>query len=155
MTGTGPQPAGGMSAPHPDSRPATATMLGKAATDSGNTVPGIAGAARRLAAGAAAAPVTGKPHKPCSHPPKRRPAAYDRRPAAGPGRTPRRAQRQSAETRQVRVELPDEPPRLTPEAALALLRVLLQARAARRDRGRANQVTDNPGRSAVGSERKG
>jgi hypothetical protein len=29
----------------------------------------------------------------------------------------------------VRVELPEEPPKLTPQAALALLRVLLDARA--------------------------
>jgi DNA modification methylase len=80
-------------------------------------------------------PVTGRLQQPCSRPPKPRPPAYDHRPAAGPDRTPRRTQRRSTETRQVRVELPEEPPRLTPEAALALLRVLLKTRAARRDEG--------------------
>jgi hypothetical protein len=81
--------------------------------------------------GAAKRPVTGRRQQPCSHPPKRRRAAYDRRPGAGPGRTPHRAPRPRAADRQrVRVILPDEPPRLTPAAAQTLLRVLLKAHAA-------------------------
>jgi hypothetical protein len=99
-------------------------------------------------------PLTGRRQKPCSHPPKRRSAAYDRRPAAGPGRTPRRAQRRSAETRQVRVEVPEEPPQLTPEAALALLRVLLKAHAARHSEEGDRPVTGHPPRSATDPERK-
>jgi hypothetical protein len=78
-------------------------------------------------------PLTGKRQKPCSSPPKRRTAAYDRRPAAGPGQTPRRTQRHGTSRRPVRVVLPDEPPKLTPDAARALLRVLLKARAAQND----------------------
>lgn len=39
------------------------------------------------------APLSGRPPKPCSHPRQSRPAAYDHSPAAGPGRTPRCAQR--------------------------------------------------------------
>jgi hypothetical protein len=78
-------------------------------------------------------PLTGKRQKPCSSPPKRRGPAYDRRPAAGPGRTPRQTQRHGTTRRPVRVVLPKEPPRLTPAAARALLRVLLKARAAQND----------------------
>src|SRR5450755_3017579 len=72
-------------------------------------------------------PLTGKPHNPCSHPPKRRGAAYDRRPAPGPGRTQRRARPRVPDRQEVRVILPDEPPRLTPAAARVLLRILLKA----------------------------
>jgi hypothetical protein len=75
---------------------------------------------------AAPPPVTGKPQTPCSHPPKRRGPAYDRRPGAGPGRT----RPGSTDSRRVRVILPGEPPRLTPAAARALLDILLKARAA-------------------------
>jgi len=76
-------------------------------------------------------PLTGKPHFPCSHPPNRSSPAYDRRPAAGPGRASRRARPRTADRQQeVRVILPDEPPMLTPAAARALLRVLLKARPA-------------------------
>jgi hypothetical protein len=77
--------------------------------------------------------VTGRRQKPCSHPPKPRPGAYARRPGAGPGRTPQRAQRHGIDRRPVQVLLPDEPPTLTPAAARALLRVLLKAHAARND----------------------
>jgi hypothetical protein len=77
--------------------------------------------------------VADRRQKPCSAPPKRRGPAYDRRPAAGPGRTPRQKQRHGTTRRPVRVVLPKEPPRLTPAAARALLRVLLKARAAQND----------------------
>jgi hypothetical protein len=68
---------------------------------------------------------------PSSGPPKSRPEGYRRRPGAGPGRT--RAHRHGDSRRPVRVILPDEPPRLTPAAARALLRVLLKAHAAQND----------------------
>jgi hypothetical protein len=72
------------------------------------------------------------PQKPCSAPPKRRPAAYDRRPGAAPGRPARAPRtRTPAHEEPVRVLLPDEPPRLTPAAARALLRVLLKAHTAK------------------------
>jgi hypothetical protein len=78
------------------------------------------------------APLTAKPPKPWSRPRQSRPAAYDHRPAPGPGRTPRRAQRgRSQQTKKLRVELPPQPPQLTPDAALALLRVLLTVHTAR------------------------
>ena len=140
MSGTAPQPAGGTpppdgtSLPHPASRPAGPPTRSKPALPgTGNPGSGTAGPPQRHRSGAVATPVAGKPHKPCSRPPKPRDAAYDRRPAAGPGRTSRRTQRRSTQTRQVQVELPEEPPQLTPEAAWALLRVLLKARAARHD----------------------
>jgi hypothetical protein len=60
-----------------------------------------------------------------SGPPKSRTRPYDNRPRSGPGRAARRTQRDEA----VRVVLPDEPPRLTPGAARALLRILLKAHA--------------------------
>ena len=53
------------------------------------------------------------------------------------------------------MELPEEPPQLTPEAALALLRVLLKARAARRGEEGDQPVTGHPAPSAIGQERKG
>jgi hypothetical protein len=74
-------------------------------------------------------PLTGKPHPPCSSPPKPRGAAYDHRPAAGPGRPPRRTRRLSPDHEEVRVILPGDPPPLTPPAARTLLRILLDARA--------------------------
>jgi hypothetical protein len=49
-------------------------------------------------------------------PPKTQNRPYDNRPRSGPARTDA-----------VRVVLPDEPPRLTPGAARALLRILLKA----------------------------
>jgi hypothetical protein len=67
--------------------------------------------------------------RPCSAPPRSRPGAYPPRSGAGPGRAPRRAQCQPSEARQVRVEVPGEPPELVPEAALALFRLLVNARA--------------------------
>jgi len=51
-------------------------------------------------------------------PPKNRTRPYDGRPRSGPGRT---------KQRNVRVVLPDQPPRLTPGATAALLRVLVKA----------------------------
>lgn len=73
-------------------------------------------------------PLTGRLQKPCSPPPKSRPGAYPRRPGAGPGRT--RTHCHDDSRRPVLVMLPDEPPRLTPAAARALLRVLIKAHAA-------------------------
>jgi hypothetical protein len=101
------------------------------------------------------APLTGRPHKPCSPPPHSRPAAYDHSPAAGPGRTPRRAQRRWEQTRKLRVALPQRPPQLTLEAALALLRVLLKARAAREHQQGHRPLTGHPSHSATDSEGKG
>jgi hypothetical protein len=76
--------------------------------------------------GAAKRPLTGRRHKPCSHPPKRHCGAYDRRPGAGPGRT-HRTHCHGVSRRPVRVIVPDEPPVLTPAAARTLLRILLKA----------------------------
>jgi hypothetical protein len=59
-----------------------------------------------------------RPDKPCLAPPKRRPAAYHHRPRQAPD-----------QAEPVRVILPDEPPRLPPAAARALLRILLKAHA--------------------------
>src|SRR5947209_9165635 len=101
------------------------------------------------------APLTGRPHKPCSRPPQSRPAAYDHSPAAGPGRTPRRAQRGRLEqTRKLQVELPQEPPQLTPDAALALLRVLLTVRTARQHQKEHRPLTGHPSHSATDPEGK-
>lgn len=70
--------------------------------------------------------------KACSGPPKSRNRPYDNRPRSGPvpakQRTPRKADA-------IRVDLPDEPPTLTPEVARVLLRILLKAHA---------QLADNP-----------
>jgi hypothetical protein len=75
-------------------------------------------------------PLTGKPHSPCSHPPKRPDPAYDHRPAAGPGRASRRTRPRTADRQQeVRVILPDEPLTLTPGAIRVLLRILRKAKA--------------------------
>jgi hypothetical protein len=67
--------------------------------------------------------VTHREENACSGPPKTRKRPYDNRPKPGPGRTARRSSPENA----VRVILPSEPPRLTPGAARALLRVLLKA----------------------------
>ena len=70
--------------------------------------------------------------KPCSAPLKSRTRPYDNRPRSGPGHAKR-----STDTSTVRVVLPDEPPRLTPEAARPLLRILIKAHVLLAD-------TDNP-----------
>jgi hypothetical protein len=68
--------------------------------------------------------VIGPKNKACSGPPKSINRPYDNRPRSGPGRAARRT---SPDADAVRVVLPDEPPRLTPGAATALLRILLKA----------------------------
>ena len=73
--------------------------------------------------------MTARKEKACSGPPKRRDAAYPRRPGAGPGRSPGRARTAAADRKRIRVILPDEPPVLTPGAARVLLRILLKAHA--------------------------
>jgi hypothetical protein len=60
----------------------------------------------------------------CSAPRKSRTRPYDNRPRSGPANAKRRIDRK---TEAIRVELPDEPPTLTPEAARVLLRILLKA----------------------------
>ena len=65
-------------------------------------------------------------------PPKTETRPYDNRPRSGSARTARRTPQ---DDNAVRVILPDEPPRLTPGAATALLRVLLKAH---------DQLTSNP-----------
>ena len=64
--------------------------------------------------------------KACSAAPKKKNRPYDNRPRSGRGQ----ATRDTPPTENaVRVVLPDEPPRLTPGAAAALLRILLKANA--------------------------
>ena len=70
--------------------------------------------------------------KACSAAPKKKNRPYDNRPRSGSGRTVQRASRDETA---IRVVLPDEPPRLTPGAAAALLRILLKAH---------DQISDNP-----------
>ncbi len=53
------------------------------------------------------------------------------------------------------MELPQQPPQLTPQAALALLRVLLKARAARQHQQGHRPVTGHPAHSATDPEGKG
>lgn len=101
------------------------------------------------------APLTGRPPKPSSSPPQSPPAAYDHSPAKGPGRTPRHAQRRWKQTKKIRVELPPQPPQLTPEAALALLRILLKARAAREHQQGHRPLTGHPSHCATDPEGKG
>jgi hypothetical protein len=67
------------------------------------------------------------PQKPCSAPPKRRPAAYDHRPGAALGQAGRTRRASGEHPSRVRVILPAGPPALTPEAARALLRILIDA----------------------------
>jgi hypothetical protein len=62
--------------------------------------------------------------KACSAPHKPRNQLYDNKPRSGPGRAVRRT---LPDENAVRVVLPDEPPRLTPGAAKALLRILVKA----------------------------
>ena len=66
---------------------------------------------------------TGK-EKACSAPRKSRNRPYDNRPESRPAPAKRPAPR---ETDAIRVVLPAEPPALNPEAARALLRILLKA----------------------------
>jgi hypothetical protein len=68
--------------------------------------------------------VTSRKENPCSGPPKSRNRPYDNRPRSGPRRDTRR---KTPDKEPIRVILPDEPPRLTPGAAAALLRILLKA----------------------------
>ena len=78
--------------------------------------------------------MTSREEKPSSGPPRTKNRPYDNRPRSGPGQA---KQRTPPPADAVRVVLPDEPPRLTPGAAAALLRILLKAY---------NQLdeTDNP-----------
>jgi hypothetical protein len=139
--------------PHPHTdNPATATAPNPAGPSTQETQPD---SIANPSTGTITAPLTGRSHKPCSPPPRSRPAAYDHSPAAGPGRAPRRAQRRLEQTSKLRVALPREPPQLTPEAALALLRVLLKARAAREHQQEHRPLTGHPSHSATGPEEKG
>jgi hypothetical protein len=72
--------------------------------------------------------------KACSAGRKTKIRPYDNRPGSGPASAKRRAGRNADA---IRVDLPDEPLTLTPEAAWALLRILLKARDRRNG-------TDNP-----------
>ena len=65
-----------------------------------------------------------KRKRPAQRPHKSQNRPYDNRPRSGPGRAARRT---PTDENAVRVVLPDEPPRLTPGAARALLRILLKA----------------------------
>jgi hypothetical protein len=65
---------------------------------------------------------TGKENA-CSTPRKSRNRPYDNRPRSAPAP----AKRAPRKTDAIRVDLPDEPPTFTPEAAWALLRVLIKA----------------------------
>ena len=53
------------------------------------------------------------------------------------------------------MELPEEPPQLTPDTALALLRILLKAHTERLNRQTGQPVTDHLARPADNPERKG
>ena len=124
-------------------------------TSTGTAGPGAAEPARRPAARPAATPpLTRKPHKPCSNPPNRRRRAYDHSPATGPDRA-RRAQRHSTQPKQVRVELPQQPPPLTPPAALALFRVLLNTRVTHHGQTTDQPRATPPDQLATDPERKG
>jgi hypothetical protein len=60
----------------------------------------------------------------CSAAPKRKTRPDDNRPRSGPANAKQRTPRK---TDAIRQDLPDEPPTLTPEAARALLRILIKA----------------------------
>ena len=53
------------------------------------------------------------------------------------------------------MDLPEQPPPLTPEAALALLRVLLKTRLARHRQTTDQPEAHHPDQSATNQERKG
>lgn len=76
--------------------------------------------------------MTARKQSACSGPPKSGSRPYDSRPGSGSGRTPRHAQDQE----DIHVILPAEPPRLTPGAARALLRVLVKAHDRLKDQDR-------------------
>jgi hypothetical protein len=61
--------------------------------------------------------------KACSTPRKSQNRPYDNRPRSGPDNAKQRTPRK---TDAIRVDLPDEPLTLTPEAAWALLRILIK-----------------------------
>ena len=63
--------------------------------------------------------------KACSGPPRKKNKPYDNRPRSGPDQAKRRSPTTAGD--EIRVILPDEPPRLTPGAARVLLRILLEA----------------------------
>jgi hypothetical protein len=65
--------------------------------------------------------------KACSGPPAAKNRPYDSRPTRS-GADPA-MRRTSPNSKAVRVVMPDEPPRLNPEAARVLLRILLKAHA--------------------------
>src|SRR5262249_50750329 len=67
----------------------------------------------------------------------------------------RRAQRRLEQPRKKRGALPQEPPQLTPEAALALLRVLLKARTAREHQQGHPPVRGHPLHSTTDPEGEG
>jgi hypothetical protein len=67
--------------------------------------------------------MTARKERACSGPPKSRTRPYDNRPGTGLKRAPDRKPGGD----QIRVLLPSEPPRLTPGAARALLRILVKA----------------------------
>ena len=71
----------------------------------------------------------------CSAAPKSKNRPYDNRPGPGPDRAKRRSPRK---TDAIRLDLPDELT-LTPEAAWALLRILIK------DRDRRNGTDQTPG----------
>ena len=63
--------------------------------------------------------------KACSAAHKSRNRPYDNRPGSGPANAKQRTPRK---TDAIHVDLPDDPPTFTPEAAWALLRILIKAR---------------------------
>lgn len=76
-----------------------------------------------------------------------RPAAYDHKPSTTANQARRRTQPCAGDARPLRVILPGEPPRLTPAAARALLRILLKAHARK-----GPEMTDQPTLGTEGKE---
>jgi hypothetical protein len=110
--GTGMPPSGNAATRQPGGMP-----------DTGNGMPPDPGGMPPHGTRSRRPALTGRPHSPCSPPPRRRERPYDHRPAAGPGRT-RRHPPPAAARQEVRVIYPDQPPALTPGAARVLLRIL-------------------------------